>query len=242
MSTFLVYLYKKKPLRPSRGPYTSVHLNTCTPNSVSHLGDEMIFFFSKGALHSCRLLFSLHVSLVYIIQSAQRTGLYYSLCTAHWVILLIHFYRGGLSYSAIFTVVGYLTHPFLPWWVILLIHFYRGGLSYSSIFTVVGYLTHPFLPWWVILLIHFYRGGLSYSSIFTVVGYLTHHSSTTGEQLTKHTTAVLLCFDALVVRFTENRGTYMYIRNPVYPFTLEPKMLTKIASTIWLAIKDMATL
>ena len=130
MATFLVYLYKKKPLRPSRGPYTSVHLNTkfhaqilCSDSVLPVLSLPSSPFFSPFF-----------------------TGRYYSLCTAHWVRLLIHFYRTGLDYSYIFTVLGYLIHIFLPWWVILFIYFYRGGLSYSYIFTVVAYITHTFLP------------------------------------------------------------------------------------------------
>ena len=94
-------------------------------------------------LHSVLLCYpSYHQALLTTIFFPFFTGLYYPSCTAWWAILFIHFYRGGLSYSSIFTVVGYLIHPFLPWWVILFIHFYRGGLSYSSIFTVVGYLIH----------------------------------------------------------------------------------------------------
>ena len=118
MSTFLVYLYKKKPLRPSRGPYTSVHLNTCTPNSV------LRFCATCAILTKLSWpLFSLHVSLVYITYRAQRTVGDYLSCTAHCGGLpIVHSALWGITYRAQRTVGDYL----------LIFHELWGITHYSS--------------------------------------------------------------------------------------------------------------
>ena len=132
MSTFLVYLYKKKPFRALK------HTNTHTPE--------------HQILYSCAILtklswplFSLHFSLATIIPHAQRTvgdylsctaccgilssvlsvlrdiiypaqriAVYYSLCSAHCGILSNIFSRSVLSYLSIFPVVFYIIYPFFP--------------------------------------------------------------------------------------------------------------------------------
>ena len=117
MSTFLVYLYKKKPLRASRGPYTSVHLNTkfahqilCSnsvlpvlslPSSLDHYFLSifhlayLIQCVQRAALSypvctaRCAILSSVHSALRYIIQCAQRIALYYPAFFGNFFFLLI---------------------------------------------------------------------------------------------------------------------------------------------------------
>ena len=114
MSTFLVYLYKKKPLRALKHPYTSIHPYTKFCAHIlyylcyhSHHQALLRYIFSPfftalyyslGTAHWVILLIG-HSALGDITHWAQRTGWYYSLGTAHWVILLIHFYRSGWYYS-----------------------------------------------------------------------------------------------------------------------------------------------
>ena len=80
MSTFLVYLYKKKPFRALK------HLNTWTPEHQILCSDSVLKFCATCAILTKLSwpLFSLHVSLATIIYQAQRTAGDYPLCSAHW--------------------------------------------------------------------------------------------------------------------------------------------------------------
>ena len=143
MSTFLVYLYKKKPFRALK------HTNTHTPehqimcsNSVlrfcatcaillviklSCVLAYIISLFFTGGYYLSRtahwwLLSLVHSALVDIIPCAQRTGGYYPLCTAHWWIL-------SLVHSALVVIIpcaqrtgGYYPLCTPHWWILSLVH------------------------------------------------------------------------------------------------------------------------
>ena len=91
MSTFLVYLYKKKPLRALKHPYTSIHPYTKFCAQILKFCAQILCYLCYPSLSWP--LFSLHVSLAYLTHCAQRSGLYY---------------------SYIFTVVAYIIHTFFP--------------------------------------------------------------------------------------------------------------------------------
>ena len=124
MSTFLVYLYKKKPLRALKHPYTSIHPYTkfcaqipCS-NSVLRFSNSVLLCYPSHHQALLTTIFSpcftwpilslAHSALAYITSCAQRTGLYYLLGTAHWPILPLGHsalayitswaYRSGLYY------------------------------------------------------------------------------------------------------------------------------------------------
>ena len=104
MSTFLVYLYKKKPLRALKHPYTSIHPYTkfcaqilCSNSVLSFSSSSSLALYFLSIFHWL-LLSLVHSALGWIISCAQRTGLYYLLRTAHWAILSLHFSRSGLYY------------------------------------------------------------------------------------------------------------------------------------------------
>ena len=110
MSTFLVYLYKKKPLRALKHPYTSIHPYNkfCAQILCYHSHHQALLryifspFFTGYYYLLCTAhwvgLSLTHSALGWIISCAQRTGLYYLLRTAHWAILSLHFSRSGLYY------------------------------------------------------------------------------------------------------------------------------------------------
>ena len=99
MSTFLVYLYKKKPLRALKHPYTSIHPYTkfCAQILCSNSVLPVLSFSSSSSLACWPLFFSpfftwailliVHSALWGITSWAQRAAVYYLLGTARCGIL-----------------------------------------------------------------------------------------------------------------------------------------------------------
>ena len=94
MSTFLVYLYKKKPFRALKhtNTWTPVHQILCS-NSVLRFRAQILCYYSHH-------------------QALLRAGHYY-LSIFHWLLLsLVHSALGLLL--IVHSALGYITHPFLP--------------------------------------------------------------------------------------------------------------------------------
>ena len=103
---FLVYLYKKKPLRALKhtNTWTPVHQILCSDSGLQFCAQILCYpshhqallraghYFSPALSYPsrtarCAILSSVHSALRYIIQCAQRIALYYPVCTAHCAIL-----------------------------------------------------------------------------------------------------------------------------------------------------------
>ena len=93
MSTFLVYLYKKKTLKSSQ---TSQHIHTSVHKFCAQLCAQILCYPSHhpallttifSPFFTWPILSLVHSALPDIIPCAQRTALYYPLCTAHCPIL-----------------------------------------------------------------------------------------------------------------------------------------------------------
>ena len=130
MSTFLVYLYKKKPLRALKHPYTSIHpytkfcaqilkfCATCATcailRSLDHYFLSMFHWLHAAGYYlacsaCCAILLIVLSALRYLTHCAQRTALSYSLCTAHCGGLpLEHSALWGITSWAQRTVGDYL--------------------------------------------------------------------------------------------------------------------------------------
>ena len=132
MSTFLVYLYKKKPLRASRGPYTSVHQILCS-NSMLKLCAQTLCYLCYHSHHPSSLalyflsifhwlILSLGHSVLWgIICRAQRTVSLYLSRTAHWFYIISRAQRTvplylsrtahcsilSLAHSVLFYIISY---------------------------------------------------------------------------------------------------------------------------------------
>ena len=127
MSTFLVYLYKKKTLKTSQTSihiHTSVHQILCS-NSEILCSDSVLPVLSFALLttffspcFTCPILSLGHSALVAITSWAQRTGGYYLLGTAHWWLL-------PLGHSALVAITSWAQRTGgyyllgIPKWVLL---------------------------------------------------------------------------------------------------------------------------
>ena len=102
------YTYIKKPFRALKHTniWTPEHQILCS-NSVLRFSNSVLSFSSS----SCGIM-SIFSNGPIIFE--KKTVLYYSLCTAQWVGLSIHFSRSGLDYLSIFPVVGWIIYPFFP--------------------------------------------------------------------------------------------------------------------------------
>ena len=103
MSTFLVYLYKKKPLRALKHPYTSIHPYTkfcaqilCSNSVLKFCATCAILLIIKlscvlatifSPVFTWAILLIVHSALWGITSWAQRAAEYYLLGTAHCGLL-----------------------------------------------------------------------------------------------------------------------------------------------------------
>ena len=130
MSTFLVYLYKKKPLRALK------HLNTWTPVHQILCSNSMFKFCATCATCAIILIIKLsiflsmfHWLLLYtlrdIIHRAQRADWYYLSCSACWLILSILLsVLIDIIYQAQRTDWYYLSST-PKWFILFIVHLLR---------------------------------------------------------------------------------------------------------------------
>ena len=126
MSTFLVYLYKKKPLRALKHPYTSIHPYTkfCAQFCAQILSNSVLSFSSSSSLDADHYFLSIfHWLLLSLVHSAL-VGIICPFFTHWWGLSIVH--------SAL---VGIIPLFFTHWWGLSL-HFSRTGGDYPSIFLV----------------------------------------------------------------------------------------------------------
>ena len=119
MSTFLVYLYKKKPLRALKHPYTSIHPYTKFCAQIPCSDSVLRFCATCAILTKLSIFLSIfhwlifplgHSALRYITSWAQRTVGDYLSCSAHCGGLpIVHSALWGIISRAQRTVGDYLS-------------------------------------------------------------------------------------------------------------------------------------